>query len=157
MTSAASPTGDLPEQTPGPHRLSENFAHLGLGATAIPQPAFAGMEWYEGYGARNAADGHEGRLVSMHTFGESWDTWEVHPHGSEMVICLEGRITLIQDRAANDRDPEENETNTTVVLAKGEYAINDPGVWHTADVDPGDGPTTVLFITAGAGTENKSR
>ena len=26
--------------------------HLGLGATAVPQPEFRGMEWYGGYGAR---------------------------------------------------------------------------------------------------------
>ena len=41
----------------GPRRLEESFVHLGLGATAVPQPAFAGgMEWYEGYGARHGED-----------------------------------------------------------------------------------------------------
>ena len=29
--------------------------HLGLGARAVPQPEFTRMDWYEGYGARNAA------------------------------------------------------------------------------------------------------
>jgi hypothetical protein len=39
-------------------------------------------------------------------------------------------------------------------LGGGDYAINDPGVWHTADVD---GSATVLFITAGLGTEHRPR
>ena len=57
----------------GPRRLEESFVHLGLGATAVPQPAFAGgMEWYEGYGARHGEDGREGRLVSQYSFTEDW-------------------------------------------------------------------------------------
>ena len=36
----------------------------------------------------------------------------------------------------------------------GEYVINAPGVWHTADVE---GSATALFITAGAGTEHRPR
>lgn len=39
--------------------------HLGLGATALVQPDFTGMDWYADYMDRNAADGIEGRLVSM--------------------------------------------------------------------------------------------
>ena len=35
-----------------------------------------------------------------------------------------------------------------------EYAINAPGVWHTADVT---GEATALFITAGKGTEHRPR
>ena len=36
----------------------------------------------------------------------------------------------------------------------GEYAINGPGVWHTADVDD---EATALFITTGWGTEHRPR
>ena len=36
-------------------RLEERFIHLGLGAKAVEEPPFAGMEWYEGYVARHAA------------------------------------------------------------------------------------------------------
>ena len=119
--------------------------HLGLGATAKVQPPFAGMEWYAAYGARNAADGVEGRLVSMHTFAASWDSWEMHPKGAEVVVCTAGRITLVQDI-----DGEHVRT----VLGPGQYAVNEPGVWHTADVEDS---ATALFITAGAGTEHRPR
>jgi quercetin dioxygenase-like cupin family protein len=41
-----------------------------------------------------------------------------------------------------------------VSLQPGEYAINPPGAWHTADVD---GRATALFVTAGMGTQHRPR
>lgn len=123
--------------------------HLGKGARAEPQPEFPrderAMDWYMDYGARHASDGSEGRLVSMYRFNENWPGWEMHPAGAEVVICLAGAMTLIQEI-----DGEEARTT----LAAGEYAINPPGVWHTADID---GEATGLFITSGLGTEHRPR
>ncbi|MGE4061849.1 MAG: cupin domain-containing protein [Rhodospirillaceae bacterium] len=123
------------------HALEKFPIHLGRGGTALREPEFTGMEWYAGYGARHAADGAEGRLVSMFTFASSWTSWEMHPAGAEVVVCTAGKITLHQDIGGEVR---------TVTLAPGEAAINPPGVWHTADAD---GPCTALFITAGMGTQ----
>ena len=109
--------------------LAEFPAHLGLGATVVREPRFTGADWYAAYGTRHASDGVEGRLVSMHTFTESWSSWE----------------TLHQEIDGNVR---------TVMLHAGEAVINPPGVWHTADVSE---PCTALFVTAGAGTENRAR
>lgn len=121
--------------------------HLGLGATAVVQPEFTGdMEWYDVYSERHAADGKEGRLISMFTFDKSWDMWEMHPQGSEVVLCTAGSITLHQERADGSR--------RTVTLNAGEYAINEPGTWHTADVDKA---ATAVFITAGLGTTHRPR
>src|ERR1700689_1511029 len=56
-------------------RLEEIPVHLGLGATVVPQAPFTGeMDWYQSYAEQNAADGVEGRLVTMHTFSEPWDS-----------------------------------------------------------------------------------
>jgi len=130
-----------------PDNLSTHPVHLGLGATAVREPEFTGeMSWYEGYGARHGSDGVEGRLVSMHTFSEPWGSWEMHPKGAEVVLCTAGVITLIQDTG--------NGGQRRVTLRAGEYAINDPGVWHTADVDD---TATAVFITAGLGTEVRPR
>jgi len=126
-------------------RLSESFIHLGLGATAVPQPPFDGLPWYAAYGERHGDDGAEGRLVALHHFDSSWDGWEVHPNGAEVVICTAGSITLIQ---------EIDGEHVRTTLGPGEYAINAPGVWHTADVDD---HATALFITAGEGTEHRPR
>ena len=125
--------------------LSEEWLHLGLGATAEPQPPFDGMEWYDAYSARVAGDGAEGRLVSQYPFTESWDMWEMHPAGAEVVICTGGSMTLVQDL-----DGEHVRTT----LVPGQYAINPPGTWHTADVD---GEAEAIFITAGMGTQHRPR
>ena len=120
--------------------------HLGLGATAVPQPEFTGMEWYADYVARNGGDGAEGRLVTLYRFDSSWDSWEMHPAGFEAVVCLAGNLVLIQDFPDGRAE--------RVVLSAGDYAINPPGVWHTADVE---GEVTALFITSGIGTEHRPR
>lgn len=126
--------------------LAECFIHLGLGAKAVEQPPFSGMAWYEGYAARHAADGAEGRLVSQYTFTEDWTSWEMHPAGDEVVICVSGAMVLVQEF------PDGGRTQTP--LAAGEYAINPPGVWHTADVADS---ATAIFITAGQGTRHRAR
>jgi hypothetical protein len=126
--------------------LSQFPVHLGRGAKIIRQPEHTGgHDWYEGYGQRTAGDGLEGRLVAIHSFSTPWDTWEMHPNGDELVVCLAGRIVLHQelDGAVH-----------TVTLEKHRAVINPPGVWHTADVDA---QATALFITAGIGTEVRPR
>ncbi|MFN0046898.1 MAG: cupin [Sphingorhabdus sp.] len=120
--------------------------HLGLGAQALPQPPFTNMEWYESYAVRTAPDGGEGRLVSMYRFFKNWDSWEMHPCGDEVVLCLSGQMILHQEHS--------NGSTATVTLSPYEYAVNPPGTWHTADVEE---ETVALFITAGAGTKHKPR
>lgn len=132
------------------HTLETHPIHLGKGATAVPQPEFPrderAMQWYMDYGARHAADGTEGRLVSLFRFTESWPGWEMHPNGAEVVVCLEGEMELIQEQADG--------SHLRTRLTPGEYAINPPGVWHTADIA---GEAAGLFVTAGVGTEGRPR
>lgn len=130
-----------------PH-LPTHPAHLGLSATASVEPEFTGMEWYAAYTARHAADGIEGRLVSQYSFDQRWDSWEMHPHGAELVICTAGSLTLHQQHADGATE--------TVALAPGDYAINPPGTWHTADVPAGT-TATAIFITPGLGTQRRPR
>ncbi len=128
-----------------PSSLFRNPIHLGLGATVVSEPEFSGMAWYAEYGARHAADGAEGRLVSMYTFHAPWEAWEMHPQGSELVLCTAGEITLVQEISGK---------HVRTTLRPGEYAVNAPGVWHTADVT---GSATAVFITAGRGTQHRDR
>ena len=128
--------------------LAAHPIHLGLGATAVVEPEFTGdMGWFAAYGARHdATDGAEARLVTMYTFTEPWDSWEMHPAGHEVVLCISGAMTLHQEHADG--------STATVTLRAGEYAINAPGTWHTADIER---EATGVFITAGAGTEHRPR
>ena len=141
--------GDKGDKGGGARSLETHPIHLGRGATAVSQPEFPrderAMAWYVDYAARHAADGTEGRLVSLFHFTEDWAGWEMHPAGAEVVVCLEGGMTLIQQIAGEER---------RTPLQPGEYAINPPGVWHTADIA---GEACGLFITAGAGTQNRPR
>lgn len=125
--------------------LEEYPVYLGPGAKVVSEPAFTGMDWYEAHAKRHAADGIEGRLVSLFTFSRPWDSWEMHPHGHELVLCTAGSITLIQELSGQ---------HVRTTLQPGEYAINPPGVWHTADVEAS---ATAVFITSGAGTDHRPR
>jgi mannose-6-phosphate isomerase-like protein (cupin superfamily) len=126
--------------------LSTTIVHLGLGATATPVP---GLEWtpefLDAYGHRFAADGDEGRMVVIVPQTETWDSWERHPVGEEVVVLLSGRVDLIQEIDGEHRSVE---------LRPGQAVVNPKGVWHTANVhEPGEG----LFVTPGRGTEHRPR
>lgn len=125
--------------------LRKHPIHLGLEATARSEPEFDGMAWYADYAKRHEADGREGRLVSIHQFTTSWDSWEMHPEGAEVVLCIEGELTLVQEIGGGEK---------RTALRAGEYAINEAGVWHSADVGA---RATALFITAGLGTQHRPR
>jgi hypothetical protein len=94
--------------------------YLGLGATATIEPVFTGsMDWYAGYVDRHQSEGAGARLVSMRTFEESWDMWEMHPLGCEVVLCTAGAMTLHQECADG--------LKRSILLGRGEYAVNGPG------------------------------
>jgi quercetin dioxygenase-like cupin family protein len=89
-------------------------------------------------------DGFKGRvLVSCYSFDKDWPTWERHPAGDEIVVLLSGAATFVlegRDKPVEVREP-------------GAFAIVPRGVWHTAKTKV---PTTMLFITPGEATENRS-
>ena len=86
----------------------------------------------------------EGRLVTMFTQAATWEMWERHPAGEELVVLLSGRVDLVQDIDGVHR---------LVEMHPGQAVINPRNVWHTAIVhEPGD----ALFITPGRGTEHRS-
>jgi mannose-6-phosphate isomerase-like protein (cupin superfamily) len=124
--------------------LTEAIVHLGLGSTATP---ITDWEWsaetLQAYEDRFAADGRDGRLVCITPQAKTWDTWERHPSGEEVVVLLTGRIDVVQDLDGG---------HTVVELHPGEAMINPVGVWHTARVHE---PGTALFITPGFGTEHR--
>jgi hypothetical protein len=131
-----------------PQQIGVHPVHLASGGRAYGLPAFDGsMDWYGAYEEATAADGADGRLLTVHTFDESWTSWEMHPVGHEVVLCIDGEVTLIQEI--------DGESQPTLVHA-GEWIINAPGVWHTADVGAG-ARCTCVFITPGMGTQTRER
>jgi uncharacterized cupin superfamily protein len=128
----------------GPFDLSRTFVHLGQGSTAIPLPDFEwSAEYLEAYRSRFEADAGEGRLVCVLAQEATWNGWERHPAGEELVYLLSGRVDVVQEIDGEDH---------VVALRPGDAMINPANVWHTARVHE---PGLALFVTPGAGTEHR--
>lgn len=87
----------------------------------------------------------QGRLVTMLHFDQDWSTWERHPAGEETVVLLTGSVTVVVEMDGVERVLTLNEP--------GEYVLIPRGAWHTARTSS---PCSMLFITPGRGTENRS-
>ena len=85
-----------------------------------------------------------GRLMTAFAFSEPWSTWERHPAGEELVMLLSGAATVVLDDSGGERSVE--------LTSPGSYVLVPPNVWHTARTSV---PTTMLFLTPGAGTEHR--
>lgn len=124
--------------------LSSTYIHLGLGARATPIRDFRWDEdFLSRYEEETARDGDEGRLVMISSQTRTWDFWERHPAGEEVVILLSGRADLVREIDGKE---------LVVELVPGHAVINPTGVWHRSVVHE---PGNVLFITPGRGTEHR--
>jgi mannose-6-phosphate isomerase-like protein (cupin superfamily) len=86
----------------------------------------------------------QGRLMTAFAFSQPWDTWERHPTGEELVMLISGAATVVLEEDGRERAVE--------LAAPGSYLLVPPNVWHTARTSV---PTTMLFLTPGAGTEHR--
>jgi len=130
----------LPMQT---RRLTDVFAvlrpDLKVDPVAVTPDLYTSLD-------RNYDAFHGHVLVALHDFDADWDTWECHPAGDEIVLLIAGSATLV----IRDGDGEQSIDLAT----PGEYCIVPAGRWHTARVSE---PVRMLFITPGAGTENREQ
>jgi mannose-6-phosphate isomerase-like protein (cupin superfamily) len=115
----------------------------GASATTVP----GGDAFWEALGRGAPPPGAEaverGWLVATFPMGASWDVWEVHPEGDEVVLLLAGAIDLVLERAGG---------LDVVALTAGRAAIVPAGTWHTAVVRE---PGVALHVTWGAGTDHR--
>ena len=131
-----------------PQRLEDFPVHLGPGSAARELPRFEGTPaWYQAYEASTEGDPDGGWLVSWHHFDASWEAWEMHPLGHEVVLCVAGQLELIQ---------EVDGTEVSTTLSAGERVLNLPGIWHTANLAAGQ-TATCVFVTAGRATQGRPR
>ncbi|HEX2590988.1 MAG TPA: cupin domain-containing protein [Rhizomicrobium sp.] len=84
-----------------------------------------------------------GTLVTVHTGEGDWTSWEMHPHGDEVLVVLEGHARMIFERPDGDEEH---------ALAPGTTLIIPAGTWHMAREQKG---LRTLFITYGKGTSHK--
>ena len=84
-----------------------------------------------------------GTLVTVSTGDRDWTTWEMHPEGSEVLVLLEGRLTMVLDGGRGESHHPMS-AGTTLVVPK--------GTWHRALIAE---PIRMLFVTYGAGTTHR--
>jgi mannose-6-phosphate isomerase-like protein (cupin superfamily) len=87
----------------------------------------------------------EGWLVGRYPATTSWDSWEMHPDGDEIVHAVAGRMTLLIDTADDVQ---------RVGLVAGQTVVVPAGAWHTIDVIEAG---MTLHVTFGRGTEGRAR
>lgn len=83
-------------------------------------------------------------LVMTFAFEKPWPTWEIHPHGDELVYLLEGDTDFLLHYPEGDV--------TVRVSEPGSYVVVPKNTWHTARPHA---PTRMLFVTPGEGTQNQ--
>ena len=125
-------------------RFPQTFVHLGGGDTAEPlevTPSF----WEDiAAGRGRFAELGPGRLVSWCDFDGDWPNWEMHPRGEELVCLVSGAMEFVLEQESGTRSVE--------LAQPGAFLIVPRGVWHTARVSV---PSSVLFVTAGDGTQHR--
>jgi mannose-6-phosphate isomerase-like protein (cupin superfamily) len=85
----------------------------------------------------------DGTLVGVYPMKRDWDHWEMHPAGDEVLVLLEGVMTMILDGGGGERKIPMSAGTTLVVPA---------GTWHRALVaEPGH----LLALTFGKGTQHR--
>jgi hypothetical protein len=120
--------------------------HLGRGGTARPIDGFDwSAEVLAAYERETEVDGPDGRMVIMSHVSGPWTTWERHPLGAEVVIACTGTHRFVQEVDGGE---------VVIELTGGQALVNPPGVWHTADSDPGG---WIVTVTPGLGTEHRPR
>lgn len=83
-------------------------------------------------------------LIASFSFDEDWPTWEIHPHGDEVVCLMSGDATMILDTSDGETRVRLNEPGAFVIVPQ--------ATWHTAQVHS---TTTMIFVTPGQDTENR--
>lgn len=82
-------------------------------------------------------------LVSAYVSEADWPNWEMHPGGDEVLVLVDGTMTMILDEPGGERRVE---------MAAGATCIVPRGVWHRALVAQ---PSRFIAITYGAGTQHR--
>ena len=85
----------------------------------------------------------KGTLVAVFRGNADWDHWEMHPAGDEILVLIEGTLTMLLQR---DGDV------TRHLMVDGSTLVVPAGVWHRALIDR---PTRLMAITYGAGTTHR--
>ncbi|MGB4074483.1 hypothetical protein [Pseudomonas sp.] len=125
-----------------PEEILHTYLHVQDGGK-IEQIAVTEQFWSDLVGG-SKPELDQGRLMSAFSFSQDWPSWERHPASEELVMLLAGATVLLLEETTGER--------ALLLDTVGSYVLVPQGVWHTARTTQ---PTTLLFLTPGAGTEHR--
>jgi mannose-6-phosphate isomerase-like protein (cupin superfamily) len=128
-----------------PAVLNLNSAYLRLRPDASIEPLPLGADFWPQLMSGKLGDFHHEYLVTMFAYEHDWTSWERHPAGDEIVCLLTGAVTLVLELQNGHRE--------ILLQAAGDYVCIPRNTWHTAKTST---PSSMLFITAGEGTEHRA-
>lgn len=126
------------------NKILDDFTieYVSLGAGGALQ-TFEGGDAFWNLSAEKFDEIGKSWLITEFEFTEDWQTWEMHPHGEEIVYLLSGAMDLTLDR--------DGDLQTLELRGKG-LIIIPRHTWHTAKVLE---PSKMLVITFGKDTQVK--
>ena len=118
-----------------------------LETTYLSLDGKGGVAQHEGGEAFWRNIGHDpdikGTLVTVGTGTGDWPRWEMHPQGDEILVLLEGRLTVVLDQDGSQRQVE---------MSAGATLLVPMGAWHRFVTQE---DVRMLFVTYGAGTTHR--
>lgn len=126
----------------GPFNLASTFLRLRPNVSIEPLPV--NDAFWQKIAAGELGSFHNEYLVTTHAFDADWPMWEMHPSGDEIVCLLSGAAVFVLETAEGPKSFE--------LSKSGDYVIVPKHTWHTAKAN---GPCSMLFITAGEGTQHR--
>ncbi len=124
------------------HNIESDFAVMGPGFDATPVAVTPTLyreldERFDGF--------RDHLLISCHHFEADWPSWEIHPHGDEIVMLLGGHAELVLR--------EDQQAERIVMLHRpGDYGVVPRSTWHTAKIE---NAARMLFVSPGEDTRNR--
>lgn len=120
--------------------LKDTFAvikpNMGVATVAVTDTMYAELD-------ENYKHFKNHLLVSEYSFNEDWPTWEMHPHGDEIVYLISGDVNFLLRSDGDERSVRLHNAGSFVVVPK--------NTWHTMKIKSS---AKMLFITPGEGTQN---
>jgi mannose-6-phosphate isomerase-like protein (cupin superfamily) len=114
--------------------------YLGLDGKGAVTPLPVGPDFWATIGDNPNVGG---TLVTVNGGEGDWPHWEMHPEGDEVLVLLEGEVTIVFERPGRDG---------LYPMRPGATVIVPAGTWHRG---VGQKAVKMLFMTWGAGTTHK--
>ena len=128
--------------SPGPFNLETTYLRLRADNSAEPLPVNA--EFWPKLMSGRLGTFHRESLVTMISFDSTWNNWEMHPNGDEIVCLVSGKVSMVLELDGREV--------VAKLMSPGDYVLVPKGTWHTARTNE---KCTMLFVTPGEGTQNR--